>query len=611
MNLIKFFLYLILCITWFSSYGQTRKDSIFLEDAFISILSSHQKEDSLNSVIKEKLNFSNDTLADYYDFIRSKFLIRTGQFEKGLKIINNRIENGFNIELNDAKYHNLRGAIYSMQNKTNAAVNDFIEASRRYEKRGNLLRAALIKNNIANIYFGLNKHEKAYNYLIECYAYLTDFPDHEYYPKILGTLAISSALTNRFVESRQYADQGLAIAHKKGDSVALSLLNYAKGELAISERDYPRAESFLKISISIAEQFNIQQNKLPGQILLMKTYNFQEKYDDAVRLGEKALLDADSNPNKTTFIAIHRGLKDAYSALEDFEKAFYHLNKLDSLKNINRNESIETKTDSLLIAFESEKKDLALKMKDLEIVQAEEKVKNQQLFLAVLILMLIVILGFVLLYIRTRKTQLMEIELEKEKELIQASMEGEKRERARLASELHDGISSELTALKIKLANEEVDVDTIENIATLQKDVRRMAHSLSPSKLQSLGFGKALEEQFSQMNSSETKIHFYSNLVKEQFKWNENTTNILYRTTQELVQNALKHADAKNIDIQIIYNKENKKLNITVEDDGKGIHQDIQSVNPNCIERINALGGNMEYDSQLGKGTTVMLSINL
>jgi signal transduction histidine kinase len=412
------------------------------------------------------------------------------------------------------------------------------------------------------------------------------------------------------VESRNYADQGLAVAHEKNDSIALALLNYAKGELAITEGDYERAESYLKISISIAQQFNLQQNKLLAEILLMKTYNLLKQYEEAVIIGERSLLTAEKLPNKTTFIAIHRGLKDAYNKLNDYEKAFHHLFKLDSLKDLTRNESIESKTDSLLIAFESEKKDLAIQMKDLEIIQTEEKVKSQQLFVAVLILLLIVLLGFVILYIRTKKTQLLEIELKKEKELIHAAMEGEKKERIRLSSELHDGISSELTALKIKLSNEQSDQAIIQQIGELQNDVRRMAHSLSPLKLKSLGLSKSLSEQCSQLSTEQTKVHFTTNLDAIQFKWNENAVNIIYRTTQELIQNALKHAEAKNIDIQLFYNDENKNLSITVEDDGKGFDAKDSIVNPNGQKRIQALGGEIEYDSIIGRGTTVMININ-
>ena len=195
------------------SWGQIQKDSIFLEESFLSIIAQPQKEDSLLNVIETQLDLRNDTLNDYYDFIRSKFYIRSGQLDKALAVTENRLNDGYNLELQDGKYHNLRGAAFSMQNKTNEAINSFIEASRKYEARGNHLRAALIKNNIANIYFGLNKHEKAYSYLIQCFEVLKDFPENEYYPRILGTLSISSALTNRFVESREYADRGLAVAH--------------------------------------------------------------------------------------------------------------------------------------------------------------------------------------------------------------------------------------------------------------------------------------------------------------------------------------------------------------------------------------------------------------
>lgn len=600
----------IFSLFYLLSTGQIEKDSLILEQSFMSIVGSPSKEDSLVRALKNKIDFKNDTLADYFDFVRTKFLFRTGQMDRALETTEARIKNAHNIERNDAKYYNLRGAIYSLQNKSNEAISEFIEASRKYEKQGNSLRAALIKNNIANIYFGLNRQEKAYGYLIACFDVLKDYPENEYYPRILGTLSISAALTNRFIEAREYADKGLVIAHKNNDSVALAILNYAKGELALNEKDFDRATSYLKISISIAQQFNLDQYRLLAQILLMKTYNELEIYDEAIKVGENSFLTAQKLPNKTTFIAIHRGLQYAYSQLYNYEKAFYHLKELELLKDISRNEKIESKSDSLLIAFESEKKDLAIKMKDLELVQADEKDKNQQLFVAVLLLLLIALLGFILLYVRVKQIQLLKIGLKKEKDILSASIEGEKNERERISSELHDGISSELTALKIKLSNENISQETILKIAELQNDVRRMAHSLSPSRLEALGLNNALAEHCKQLNSENTKIHFNSNLENYKQEMNETHVNILYRTVQELIQNALKHASAKNIDVQIIYNAEIEKINITIEDDRKGFDMKETMVNRNGTNRIKAIGGDIEYESHLEIGTTVIISVN-
>ena len=591
------------------SNAQLKKDSLFLEEAFTDILATPEKEDSLLVIAHEKLPTDNDTLADYLDFIHAKFLFRTGQLDNAFTLIEKRISHPFNTAQNDGKYHNLKGAIYSLKNKNKVAINEFITASRKYEQNGNLLRAALLKNNIANIYFSLNQHERAYEYLTDCFTVLQAYPENEYYPQILGTLAISAALTQRFNEAETYANKGHAAALKANDSIALAIINYAKGEIALSENDFDRAASYLKISVSIAQQFNLLQYRLLAEILLMKSYNLQGDFANAITVGERSLAIAKQLPNKTTFIAIHRGLQEAYRQRGDYKNAFYHLQQLDSLQVVTRNESIVARTDSLLIAFESEKKDLALAVKDLELEQVDEKVRNQQLFVAVLLLILIAILGFIILYIRTKKTQLLEMELKREKELLTAAIEGERKERIRISSELHDGVSAELTALKIQLSNEQQDPRIIEQISAIQRDVRRMAHSLSPIKLAHLGIVKALHEHCQQVSTPATTVHFSTNIEDGTIQWKEMAMNIVFRALQELIQNALKHAMANHIDVQFLLHKDTNNLRISVEDDGVGFDPTNITVNTQGKERIAKLGGEMEYDSKPGAGTTVMIHL--
>jgi signal transduction histidine kinase len=591
------------------STAQLKKDSLFLEEAFTGIIVTPEKEDSLLAIAYEIFSTDNDTLADYLDFIRAKFLFRTGQLENAFILIEKRINHPFNTGQNDGKYHNLKGAIYSLQNKNRDAINEFINASRKYEQNGNLLRAALLKNNIANIYFSLNRHEKAYEYLTDCFNVLKAYPENEYYPQILGTLAISAALTQRFNEAETYANMGHTAAIKANDSIAMAIINYAKGEIALSQNDLDRSLSYLKISISIAQQFNLFQYRLLAEILMMKTYNLQGDFGNAITVGERALAIAKRLPNKTTFIAIHRGLQEAYRQRGDYRNAFYHLQQLDSIQVITRNESIAARTDSLLIAFESEKKDMALVMKDLELEQVDEKVRNQQLFVAVLLLILIAILGFVILYIRTKKTQLLELELKREKELLSAAIDGERKERIRISSELHDGVSAELTALKIQLSNEQQDPSIIEQISTIQRDVRRMAHSLSPIKLEYLGIIKALREHCQQVSTSSTAVHFSTNIEDKTIQWKETAMHIVFRTLQELIQNALKHASANHIDVQFLLHKDSNTLRISVEDDGVGFDPSNITVNTQGKERVDKLGGEMNYDSKPGAGTTVMIHL--
>ena len=91
----------------------------------------------------------------------------------------------------------------------------------------------------------------------------------------------------------------------------------------------------------------------------------------------------------------------------------------------------------------------------------------------------------------------------------------------------------------------------------------------------------------------------------------------LYRITQELINNALKHANAKTIEIKLSLNKQNV-LSIDFKDDGDGFDVE-KSLNKlkkgiglkNILSRIHFLKGTIKINSELGKGTHIDINIKL
>jgi len=84
----------------------------------------------------------------------------------------------------------------------------------------------------------------------------------------------------------------------------------------------------------------------------------------------------------------------------------------------------------------------------------------------------------------------------------------------------------------------------------------------------------------------------------------------LYRITQELINNVLKHAEAKHVSLQI--GQRDEKIILMMEDNGKGFnvngHKDGYGLH-NLDARTKLMKGTMTIDSQLGKGTSVLIEI--
>lgn len=203
-----------------------------------------------------------------------------------------------------------------------------------------------------------------------------------------------------------------------------------------------------------------------------------------------------------------------------------------------------------------------------------------------------------------------------------ALMEGQEKERIRLAGELHDGVGQMLTGLHLLVARlrkmppddprlrertEEVSAYIQEIIRT----TRQISHNVMPDTLVDYGLAatlKSLTDQLDKTAASRVRFEVYGQekrLVPAQEIG-------LYRISQEALNNALKYSDAKNIDLSL--NFETDKVVLKVKDDGKGFlpgkEQNWQSTGiDNMRTRAQLIGTGFLLKSDPGKGTTVTVTL--
>jgi len=206
-------------------------------------------------------------------------------------------------------------------------------------------------------------------------------------------------------------------------------------------------------------------------------------------------------------------------------------------------------------------------------------------------------------------------ELEEQK--LNLIIKTEEKERSRFAKDLHDGIGATLSAAKMYLniakrteAGSEKKQELIEQTLSLMndigKDVKQIAVNIRPHNLQEIGLINALNNFCEKLNSvGAIKVEFKTN--KENIKLNANVEINIFRIINELINNTLKYAQAKNIFISLIENEENLIINYT--DNGKGFDfEKTQNSNKkgtgldNIIHRTNLLKGNININSEKGKG---------
>jgi signal transduction histidine kinase len=151
---------------------------------------------------------------------------------------------------------------------------------------------------------------------------------------------------------------------------------------------------------------------------------------------------------------------------------------------------------------------------------------------------------------------------------------------------------------------------TLELVDESCKEVRTISHQMMPNTLLKYGLASAIRDFISKIDTSKLSVNFDSYGLNERL--DANTETILYRVLQEVVNNVIKHANANKLDIQI--SKDDDSITTTIEDNGKGF--DTRAANQkdgiglkNIRSRVEYLKGSVEFDSQINKGTVVIIWI--
>jgi len=211
-----------------------------------------------------------------------------------------------------------------------------------------------------------------------------------------------------------------------------------------------------------------------------------------------------------------------------------------------------------------------------------------------------------------------------EKMFLNTIIQTEEKERKRFAKDLHDGLGPLLSSVKMSVSSlaqmkqDEASREIIENtelvINEAIKSIKEISDNLSPHVLSNFGLVRALSNFINKINIAKTlRINLITNLKDERF--DANVEVVLYRVICELINNTIKHAQAKKINISL--SQEGEYIQILYKDDGKGFdvseiveHQGSSGMGfSNIYSRINSLKGEINIESENKKGTQVTIKV--
>ncbi|MET7037649.1 ATP-binding protein [Elizabethkingia miricola] len=459
-------------------------------------------------------------------------------------------------------------------------------------------------------------------------------------------------------KAMEYAQLANKVSLETGDAIHIASSFGILAELAIQNKHYDLAKSyFLKASMEIGKspvrnhnielsileslsRISEEQGNYKEALVYYKSYvdkyksvYDQEKLDITKRLESqfekerqeqkyiKLQLESDKKAQEIKLINILRAQREQV---------------YNNLKLVEENQRERLKFSEL----ESEKKEQQLRLAKLETRQKNNDINNYKKLLAfkekintyyTIFIVIFIVLILLLLYAYKQRAKSMKqrdelhaLAMEKEKQnskisTLTALLEGQEQERGRLARDLHDGLGGLLSGTKHQLSYldphqseniEEGISKSIKQIDGAVEELRRVAHNLMPDLLVKYGLEVAIQEFASRISNSALDIH--TEFINYRNSLSEEKQLIIYRIIQELVNNAIKHADASEIIIQV--SQEENVLNLTVEDNGKGFDHKSLNVKKtagfhNIESRVQFLKGTMNIMSELNIGTSIELQI--
>lgn len=253
-----------------------------------------------------------------------------------------------------------------------------------------------------------------------------------------------------------------------------------------------------------------------------------------------------------------------------------------------------------------------------EIENLELRQRNQRVVAgAVLGVLLVGFLSFAVNKRRELRRQRVHEAALREEQLVgfRGIVTAQERERARIAADLHDGIGHQLGALKLTTSvlegRDAQERSILEKsrmmIDDAARDVRSVSHRLMPRSLEELGLLPALRELADRIGTSgqvRVEVHGAANGLDETVQL------ALYRIAQEVIANALKHAQATHITVGL--ERQDRFVRLTIADDGVGFDAERMDKADgmgwrNVRSRVGLIGGTLNVRSAPGRGTSAIV----
>ena len=481
------------------------------------------------------------------------------------------------------------GNLYNMQDQCLLAIEWYQKALPIFEKYGWLQSQTILHHNVAELYLSMGNQEKAENHWLQAIKAGTASGDS------LMTALPRKGLVKVYLAQNNYNKVHETIlpaytyyhAHQNEELNDYSevLASMVKMNLMDGHQDLKKANAYAQEALRLVSDEMMTETRCDIYAAAAMAAIKEQQWQTALNYALKAIHDNDEEATYSD-VGCYELLANIYMHLGQNDKAFEYVQKMRSMMERFATRDYQSGLSQMEVLYETEKKEA-------QIIQLANE-RRQHMWLLALAAALMVAMGigyWLLIIIQRRKKALLAAKV---------ALETETNERRILACDLHDGLGSMLSLLRMKTEQGEPSLPLIDSIHT---ELRRTAHHLMPEELLKNGLCAAL-------NDFAISVPGATFQVIGNIRLNKDKEIVLYRCAYELVNNAIKHAKAEHISIQLM--QESQQVTLTVSDDGKGMQDSKEGMGlQNIRERITPYHGSINIASVEGQGTDINITLPL
>lgn len=505
------------------------------------------------------------------------------------------------------------------------AVEYYVRSAELFEQLGNKGGLAHTYNNIGLLLSEDGNHDEALRYSRKALNIRQELGDRHGMAATYTNIGLIYEDIGDLDSMAHYTLLSIPVKEELNDAFGLAKSLHNLGFCYQNMKQYEKAEEYFRSSLEVSAKLGNDRAVASTLMHLASVIRLNGRPKEAMPFLDRAeeLCKRDRDPK--LLWKIYEQMAFAYEKLQQFEQAtvFYYMRNTikDSILTIEKTEAVE----ELETKYRTAVKDRRIQEQERQVAEASLLAQRRDTYILLLLSALIIVLlvGFAYLQFTRRRAERernLAIISERERGIL-AVITATEEERRRIAKDLHDGVVQSLTGFKLRFQNllhgsgVPADMatgldDTTELLNTSIDELRNISHRMMPRALSEMGLVPALNDLLEKTFHGSGVKYVFDHMGSDNVRFEETLELNVYRIVQELINNIVKHAEARSIAVQLLKNPSH--LILIVEDDGRGFDHSKTDGGIgilNIHSRVQALRGEVNFEAGPIQGTVVTVRV--